>query len=729
MKKLASLILLSLFASVGYAEQISESQAEQIARKYLQGSTTSIKALKTVNTTANNAEYYIFNNGNNNGFAIISGDDEMTELVGYSDSGSFEINEETPENILNWLEKYSQYVKAVRQDKATPLKQMVSALGTPIVPSFIETRWNQRAPYNYNCSVDPVADRRCPSGCVATAMAQVMYYWQWPDVGVGSNSYESDYGVLSADFSKSVYDWKNMKKTYDVYQNENGDWFGNWTVDEGNAVAKLMSDIGIATNMGYTASSSGTLDVYMHKAAAVNFKYDSQMYARGCMSDQDFMGIIKDALNNKKPLLMSGASSGGGHEFVIDGYDSNDFVHVNWGWGGNSDGYFDVNYMNPSDLGTGGGTGGGYNEDQHLILITPNKTNDAKYSQFILSMIDTDDQLDVVGYVKALQPSVTKGQTLKVAVLGIWNGGIEYDGNISLGVYDMKGNRVAVGKHSQYYKITSGLYFNYDLFFSLKSELADLPDGKYQIYVVSKEKREGSDFDWIRINSQEHQDIEVKGNVITTGQAGTDFLEVTTPFNVEIKNGSNIINLEDDIVITFNMSNRSQTNRARGNYMVHFYEYGATYPTVYYQGSCNISPRGYQNQTWTLTLKEEYGFKNNQKYQFKVAPVFESTIASSKFVIAENPEFECIITIGEDAGVEGTVADNSIKVYPNPATDRVVVETEAEVISVSVYALDGQLVQKVGSQKELNVSDIPAGHYIVSVQTKQGIINQQIIKK
>ena len=725
MKKFFSLFLLSMFVSVGYAEQISESQAAMIARKYLQGQTSSIKALKTANTTANNAEYYIFNNGNNNGFVIISGDDEMTELVGYSDSGSFVINENTPENIINWLDNYSDYVKAIRTDKASPIKQVVKGLGTPIVEPIVKTKWDQTTPYNDMCPYDSNQKVKCPTGCVATAMAQIMYFWQWPKVGTGFYSYESDYGVLSADFSQSVYDWGNMKTEYFRYRDHNGNIINDWTAEQAQAVAKLMSDCGIALNMGYTPTSSGTSDEYVNYSAANFFKYDSKIYGRDGMSDREFKAILRETLDKTIPVMYSGGGEGGGHEFVVDGYDSNNYLHVNWGWGGYSDGWFDMDYMNPSDLGTGGGTGGGFSKDQHMVIITPNKTNDAKYDQRHLYILNAPD---FEGYVKAMSSSIQKGETLNVGVRGYWNGGgPTFSGMVGVAICNLEGDIIATMSQGQVLTLSPGMFIGSELLFPLKEELVNLPDGKYKIYAVTKEMRENYNFDWRRVISTLCQDIEVKGNTITTGQADMNFLETAAPTTLSPWENENTQIIPDSqFLVSVTLKNVSEVT-AQGKFKVLIGNLGEAHGFASINMDCNLAPNQSQDFGFLLPMYASW-FTEGKTYRIFIDPIFTPTNGND-FRISNKPQDECLFTMGGVSGVDENVTDNAIKVYPNPATDKVVVETDAEVISVSLYAIDGRLVQKVDNQKELNVSDCPAGHYIISVQTEEGITNQQIIKK
>ena len=199
------------------------------------------------------AAYYAFNIGDNDGFVIVSGDDSLTELVGYSDSGSFD-PDNMPDNMRSWLQAYSGYVASVQAGDSKAKRQQLGNVTTIVVRPFVTTEWNQGEPYD---RLTPLLDNgaHCATGCVATAMAQVMKYYEWPERGEGSNSYEYDpYGTLSMDFSQSVYDWENMLDIYSSYYEE-GNIVPEYNDGQAGAVAKLMYDCGISVNMMYGGST------------------------------------------------------------------------------------------------------------------------------------------------------------------------------------------------------------------------------------------------------------------------------------------------------------------------------------------------------------------------------------------------------------------------------------------------------------------------------------------
>lgn len=511
-KVLFSVVLLSVYGGVS-AEQISVSQAASIAEKYLGkavnvGQNLGPAKMKGLEMSEESPEYYVFNSNDNKGFVIISGDDELTELVGYSAEGEFR-SENAPENLRAWLDGYAAFVRSVRDGSSKPMRAIVNS-GTPVVEPLVTTRWNQSEPYNLLCPYDSNYKVTCPTGCAATSMAQLINYHEWPAQGKGTKSYKSNYGLLTVDFSKSVYDWANMKDRYESYFDENNNIVNEWNDTEANAVAKLMYDCGVALEMGYGPDASGAYDTDMPLALCDYFGYHSDLITRDGYTEEEFLSRIKEELGNQRPLIFNGQGSLGGHSFIVDGYDSNDYLHVNWGWGGLSDGYFNVSYMNPNDLGTGGGSGG-FNSMQSIIVAYPDTTGKGSHGQFVLRLLDSSTWEGSVNfYEKVLQDSISKGENFQVEYFGIYNMvKLDYRGELALGIYNESGEQIAVTSSNK--AIIGGfdiIYYPEELV--ANEELVTLADGNYVIRLVSRQQ----DYDnWVRV-AADGISISVSGNEI-----------------------------------------------------------------------------------------------------------------------------------------------------------------------------------------------------------------------
>ena len=359
MKKISTLMLLGLAFGSIQAAQISQSQALGVASKYVAVSGPQ-KLVRAVDKSygGSDAPYYIFNSADGKGFVIVAGDDQLTELVGYSKTGSIDTSN-MPVQLQAFLDGYADYVARVQSGEAAANHQTLTDGAAPVVEPLVKAHWDQSEPYNNLCPVDITTKKRSVVGCVATAMAQVCDYWKWPlKPQAFSTSYRCTNGTrVQVDFSKSEYDWDKMLDSYVSTL--------AYTDEQANAVAKLCFDLGAAVNMDYASSASGAQDADIPYALS-RFGYNCQIHYRAQYDKAAFVEVVKKELDASHPLLFSGQGSAGGHCFVADGYDTNNFFHINWGWGGVSDGYFDVDAMNPSALGTGGGSGG-FNTMQSVV--------------------------------------------------------------------------------------------------------------------------------------------------------------------------------------------------------------------------------------------------------------------------------------------------------------------------------------------------------------------------
>lgn len=510
-RKITTLLLCAFVGITASASQITEQQALQVAAKYADIDIKSHpQRMKAAGKQQKAAAYYAFNIGDNEGFVIVSGDDSLTELVGYSDNGGFD-PDNMPDNMRSWLQTYSDYVASVQAGESKAKRQQLGNVTTIVVRPFVTTEWNQGEPYD---RLTPLLNNgaHCATGCVATAMAQVMKYYEWPERGEGSNSYEYDpYGTLSMDFSQSVYDWENMLDIYSSYYEE-GNIVPEYNDGQAGAVAKLMYDCGISVNMMY-GGSSGAYDPAIPNAFKSYFKYKSDIYYRDNMSSKEFMDVLLSELDEKRPVLICGAGLGGGHAFVGDGYDSNNFVHINWGWGGYSDGYFNVNYLDPEGLGTGGGTGA-FKWSQSLTTAYPNYTGETiGREQSKLSYYP-----DYEGQAGGIFISVSEfqqNQKQEVSLVNIYNtSGNDYYGVVSAAIFDMDGNMVASGSSPVFINKLPSAYLETEPQI-MTLDFSQLSDGEYEIYGISKENSDEYDYDWIKFDSKLHIKIRVGNGVVT----------------------------------------------------------------------------------------------------------------------------------------------------------------------------------------------------------------------
>lgn len=299
----------------------------------------------------------------NNGFVVVSGDDRMVPVLGYSDQGNFE-ESSCPIQLMELLKSYREAFEAITANVPGPDEELAMMWdnmatdiwrdvqrGTPVVePLLTNNNWQQNNGYNYYCP----ADANGPAGhtyvgCVALAMGQVMHYWQHPTKGNGSHSYECnhsssqagnypDYGTLTANFGNTTYNFSLMPNYLD----------GSTPSNQILAVAKLLYHCGVAVDMFYGPEGSMAFHDDIAEALEQYFKYDSCLTLWQNSYSGNWDELLKADLDAGRPIIYCAYANEGGHEFVCDGYDDQDFFHFNWGWGGLHNGYFRTSNMNPS---------------------------------------------------------------------------------------------------------------------------------------------------------------------------------------------------------------------------------------------------------------------------------------------------------------------------------------------------------------------------------------------
>lgn len=413
-----------------------------------------ISNIKKISETDNIVVY----EGDNSFKCITTNDALNPKVIGYSsakhssDNIGFRLWVKAAEQALSSNEKTTnEYTDLAQNSSLEPL---------------MSTTWGQGTPYNNLCPVYNET-KNYPSGCVATGMAQIMKYHNYPEKGVGYNGYSftpvSGVGVyLSADFSNTYYDWDNMLSSYT----------GSYTEEQENAVATLMYHCGVAISMQYTADGSGAYVKDAATALRSNFSYNENIgiHYRDYYSEKEWMKLIYEELDNGRPVLYAGYDNTlGGHCFVIDGYDADGLFHVNWGWDGYDDGYFDLSVLKTSSSGS-------FSLSQQML------------TGFVKPDVEIDHHSEVVGLDKFSLEKYTKG--LMPSFGDVYNlSDVSFNGSVAV---------VLLGNDSTYVlKETRNSKKSYSFKMSTPNELCklpvDLPDGTYRVYPASRDSLEG---DW-----------------------------------------------------------------------------------------------------------------------------------------------------------------------------------------------------------------------------------------
>ena len=304
-----------------------------------------LNLVQTAFSDRGEACYYIYNVGET-GFVILAADDNYRPIIGYSDKGVFNPDDMAPA-LSDYLEVVRQGVMMASQVSSPKTSvvddwamlgkcgRLVSRHGGRVDEFLVQTTWNQNYPYNYFCPEgEGGPGGHCYAGCVATAAAQLMKYWDHPLKGQGSYTYfpedHPEYGPLTANFGETTYDWENMPNSIS----------DNSPIEQIEAVAQLIYHVGVSVDMNYRPSSSGAVTGRLCQTMPAYFFYTNQMdnLYRENYTHEDYMQLIIDAIDMRWPMV----HRGGGHAYVLDGYNDNDMVHFNWGWSGSSDGWFNI---------------------------------------------------------------------------------------------------------------------------------------------------------------------------------------------------------------------------------------------------------------------------------------------------------------------------------------------------------------------------------------------------
>lgn len=316
-----------------------------------------MKLAYTATTAAGEAAAYLFYRDGQTGFAILSADDAAIPVLGYSDSESID-PANMPPALKWWLAKYAEQIQFGLAHGAKAYAPRQTPALAPIEP-LCQTRWNQDAPFNNE--TPQINGKNCPTGCVATSMAQAMYYFKYPEMGQGNHSYRVDNKTYTINFERQPFDWDNMLTYYAE---------GDYNATQADAVSFLMKACGYSVDMNYRADQSGAQSLLVGNALVTYFKYDPNIkyLTRDQYSADQWMQICYDNLKNCGPIIYNGTDPiAGGHSFIVDGYDGNGYFHLNWGWGGMSDGYYTLDALSPMAQGLGGAIGG-FNYDQDAVI-------------------------------------------------------------------------------------------------------------------------------------------------------------------------------------------------------------------------------------------------------------------------------------------------------------------------------------------------------------------------
>ena len=707
------LILTLLFsATANYADNVDFNAALRIARTYVNISKKAAKNLKTrAAATITQQPYYVFNDDTGKGFVVVAGDDKMGEVLAYSHEAFIDMANLNPE-ARYLFDSYRQVYEELGKNKGLTTRAKTATKATDDVQPLLKSKWGQDYPYS--------KQTQYVTGCVATAVAQVMYYHKWPAQGKGQESYKVtfDNTVRSADFTKSHYDWDNMLPDYNRR---------NVTTKQEDAVALLMNDVGIATNMQYTDRASGTQSYMAVRALRNYFDYDAALVTRFDEGEDNFIEIVKKELRNGFPLYISGESkTGGGHAWVCDGFDKEDRFHMNFGWNGQANGYYSLATLDVKSTGSEfNGAQHSFNKRIHVIAIHPNKPNTPKIDDDIAYQSPTikfnnDGMMAFVG-----DAPTTTSDAAKVMFTGFVNrSDAELIGDIGLGIYNQEGKLVKVTPYGQDGRKIfskerfvfndgewiSGGVINDKVTFTL--DFKALSDGTYSLCPIAARMLEDSTLSaWARMKTAPRIVMKVENSKITYLELPTEepaFLLTTEPeldnkvmlgepnvlrlnirkLDANIFYGTvkvELINNENKVVYTTETAgtvdfDAFNTKRVRLPFNLPYDIASGTYhlrTTITSTDNISYPVREKASQEpYTLTIEGK-----SQAGIFSKATVYtqdneEGSVQMENFDVSKSPTFRvtCIATLAENVHYKGgltlylieTVTGMSIQVTKNP---------------------------------------------------------------
>jgi len=378
--------LMLIMPDLSHAKSIDAIVAQKVAEQFYRQQIQPITNVSVISISSHLAFtknsgagtlFYIFNIDRNKGFVAVSADDRVYPILGYSFTGniSMDTEEDLSPGFMDWMEDRALQVQLVLErhytqdssvsrcwqqlyDTAYHSSMNINSLLLPM-----NTLWNQNKYYNASCpstgGIHPAGlsgyDNRVPTGCVATAMAQLMKFWNYPNQGSGSKTYtdlsnslgnpcssaDPSYGSLTANFGSTTYNWTNMPNSLSGYN---------------NSIATLMSHAGISVSMDYAYCGSGASLDNTRNALVNNFVYASmaQIISKSSYTQTGWESALVNEIDAHRPVFYTGFNaSNSGHAFVCHGYQSTSqgyMFYFNWGWGGSQNGYFYVSSLSPQIL-------------------------------------------------------------------------------------------------------------------------------------------------------------------------------------------------------------------------------------------------------------------------------------------------------------------------------------------------------------------------------------------
>ncbi|WP_294556737.1 C10 family peptidase [uncultured Bacteroides sp.] len=443
-------VLCSLLPGLLFADNVTVGQAQSLAVNFFKASAQTRGASPRLQLVWNGEEagtrtsgepaFYVFDRTDQEGFVIVSGEDVTLPVLAYSFENKFKA-EDMPVNLKEWLAELRRQINDVRKKNVTTSTETaqswanVSASIGTVEKKLATAKWDQINPYNKYCPY--INSQRAVTGCVATALAIVMRYHQWPDKGIGTLP-DYSYEYRNVQWNQPghslghTYNWNNMPLT---------PYKGDWTAQELDNVARLIFDCGVMSKATYSPESTGAITKEAVQGLLYYMSYGkgAKFLQREWYSDTEWIRMLKQEIATNGPILYNGRTSDNeGHLFVLDGYTNKEYFSVNWGWSGSCDGYYLISALNPATPGTGGGYE--FNYYQSAVFNLKKEDGSSRYENLlVLGAGATEDGTQYNG-LATTETDFQQGKNFIVSACFFFNRGFNvFNGEVILSLVDRNG--------------------------------------------------------------------------------------------------------------------------------------------------------------------------------------------------------------------------------------------------------------------------------------------------
>lgn len=757
MKKLAFFAsAVMFFIGQMTANPVDVATARNLGAKYLKNNVlsaknvTDVEHVYTLNSDNGTPYLYVFNH--ENGYVVVAADDRAYPILGYCEGGSFDVNN-IPEGLRYYLGHYGRQIQyaidnelvaeqdvadqweLLRKEGVTTTTRMEKA-----VSPLLATEWDQNYPYNYyapSCNNYYLGDH-CYAGCVATAMSQIMKFWNWPDTGVGSHTYNtSSYGgELSVDFSSVNYNWSIMPNQLGYQANA-----------AAQAVAILMYHCGVSVDMNYSPSGSGAYSDDVPDAVIDHFKYGSGTYIdrRDNYTRTQWEDMLIESFDRGIPVYYSGSDNEGGHAFNCDGYNNQRYFHFNWGWSGDGNNYYQIDALNTFN--------GTFNSNQRVVFnMLPDYIYNAMVPQITTLQVSVDNPIVKTAHVSFTVPTVSESGAALESIAKIE---VRRDGTVIRTFNNPQpGEEITfddtVDEYGCYEYSIAGE--NYDIIGKSYSQSTIMgPNCTWQL-ICTTTNFQGWSGNILRLfnNGTLYKEFTMSNSSplsvkfpVLEGSVSLQWYasaSVVPTMTIKLKNsaGQQVYNFSgssEQLSGTLFTGNNDCEGCTPPNGLAGQYAYMNDLDGTLLTWNCGYNPSKFRicrsidgvNYSEIAkidgTLREYFDGVNEVGHYYYKVTAFSSACESTPALTPDNEEYVDVEVLA--------VPENAIeaRIYPNPANEKLVVYADG-IQDVAVYNSLGQRVYHFeGSTDILNVDTkaMEAGIYMVEVKTVNGKATNRIV--